>query len=401
MKIGLIKEGKIPLDKRVPFSPKQLFQLQNYYDQKVAFKVFPSDIRCFSNEEYESLGIELSEDLSDCEVLMGVKEVPLLDLLADKTYFFFSHTIKKQSYNKTLLQVLLKKNIRLIDYEVLLMPEGKRAVAFGRWAGIVGAYNALWTYGKKSGLYKIKRAYQCHGMKEILEEIQKVMLPPIKLVITGDGKVGSGALEIMNALGIRKVEPEAYLQNYYEEPVFTQLTVSDYNQRKTDGGFLLEDFFSKPEKYEGCFLPYTEVSDILITAAFWDPRAPQLFNIKDIGSPEFNISVIADITCDLEGFVPITVRPSTIEDPVYDIDRDTFEEIPAFGKQNSISVMAIDNLPCELPRDASEDFGMQLTKNVIPELLSKNSEMISRATISEGGALTQNFKYLQDFINEG
>lgn len=399
MKIGLIREYKVPTDKRVPFSPKQLAHLQMYYENSIQFIVAPSPDRCFTDEEYLAKGIEVSDDFADCDILMGVKEVPNSELISNKTYLFFSHTIKKQPYNKLLLQEILHRKIRLIDYEALKDSTGQRVVAFGRWAGLVGAYNALWTYGLKSGLYSLKRAYECHDLVELREELKKVELPPIKIVITGDGKVATGALEIMEAVGIRRVSTNDFLHAYYEEPVFTQLAASEYNQRKTDGGFDLQEFFEFPQQYEGCFTPYTEVSDILIAAAYWDPQAPALFAASEISNPDFNISVIADITCDIEGSIPTTIRPTTIADPVYDIDRERFEELPAFGKQNSISIMAIDNLPCELPRDASEDFGKQLIEQVIPEFFLSGSNVIRLGTITENGELTTHFAYLADYVN--
>ncbi|MFC4870623.1 NAD(P)-dependent oxidoreductase [Negadavirga shengliensis] len=398
MKIGLIREEKLPPDKRVAFSPRQLFQLQEYYENRVSFKVEPSPIRCYSDEEYEAKGIEVTEDVSDCEVLMGIKEVPTEKLIPDKTYFFFSHTVKGQVYNRKILQEVLKKNIRLIDYEMLHLTDGRRAAGFGRWAGIVGGYNSLWAYGKKSGLYSLRRAFQCRDSAELFEELKKVELPPIKLVITGDGKVATGVLEILEALKIRRTLPEDYLQRYFEESVYTQLGVEEYNQRRTDGGFNKGEFFRHPERYEGCFLPYAEVSDILIAAAYWDPKAPRLFQMEDISNPDFCLSVISDITCDINGSVPTTIRPSTIHDPVYDIDRESFSELPAFGRQNSISVVAIDNLPCELPRDASEDFGRQLSESVIPELLKGDAEMIENATIADNGLLKPAFQYLADYV---
>ncbi len=400
MKIGLIREYKVPTDKRVAFSPKQLIHLQMYYENRLVFKVAPSNDRCFTDEEYASIGIEVSEDLTDCDILMGVKEVPIPELIPGKTYFFFSHTLKKQPYNRQLLQEILHRDIRLIDYEALKGSNGQRVVAFGRWAGLVGAYNSLWTYGIKSGLYTLKRAHACFDVGELMEELTKVELPPIKIVITGDGKVAEGVLEIMEAVGIQRVSPDDYLHAYYDEPVFAQLGVAEYNQRKTDGGFELQEFYDFPQRYEGCFTPYTEVSDILIAAAYWDPHAPILFTAAEIASPDFNISVIADITCDIEGSIPTTIRPSTLADPVYDIDRERFEELSAFGKQNSISVMAIDNLPCELPRDASEDFGRQLSEQVIPEFFVPDSTVIRQATITENGELTAVFAYLQDYVNE-
>lgn len=400
MKIGLIREGKIPPDKRVPFTPKQVRKLLELYPNELEFKVEPSPIRCFSDAEFSDLDIEVDHDMSDCEVLMGIKEIPVDQLIPDKTYIFFSHTIKKQAYNRKLLQAVLQKNIKLIDYEVLKNESGERTVAFGRWAGIVGAYNGLWTYGKKTGLYDLKRAYECFDMSELDVELKKVQLPPIKIVVTGTGRVGKGVLEILNSVGIKQVDPKEFLHQYFDEAVFTVLSSSDFNRRKTDGGYDREEFYAEPQKYESHFLKYAEVSDILMAAAYWDSRAPRLFEMENISSDDFNISVIADITCDINGSVPTTVKASTIQDPVYDVDRDSFQLLTAFGKQNSISVMAIDNLPTELPRNASEEFGQQLMENLIPELLKPSSRILDRATIAKDGDLTLEFMYLKDYVEE-
>ena len=271
--------------------------------------------------------------------------------------------------------------------------------AFGRWAGIVGAYNGLWTYGQKTGLYHLRRAYDCFDLMELKDELKKVQLPPIKIVVTGSGRVGRGVLEVLNTVGIKQIDPHDFLFNYYEEPVFTLLGSSDYNRRKTDGGYDRDEFYSNPQKYESHFLKFTEVSDIFISAAYWDNRAPRLFRMQDIKSEDFSISVIADITCDIDGSLPTTVRASKVHDPVFDIDRDTFGELAAFGKQNSISIMAIDNLPTELPRDASKDFGEQLMKHLVPEILEPSSEMVDRATIAKEGDLTLEFIYLRDYLD--
>lgn len=400
MKIGLIRERKIPSDKRVAFSPHQIIEICNRYPNEFEFAIEPSPVRCFTDQEYEELGIKLCNDLSDCDLLMGIKEVQIEHLIPKKTYAFFSHTIKKQAHNRKLLQSILEKNIRLIDYEVLKNEKGERTVAFGRWAGIVGAYNGLWVYGQKSGLYSLKRAYECFDMKELEIELKKVQLPPIKIVVTGGGRVGKGVLEILNIVGIKQINPQDLIHQYYDEAVFTLLSSSDYNRRKTDGGYDKDEFYTNPENYESHFLKYAEVSDILIAAAFWDSRAPKLFSIKDIGSEDFNISVVADITCDIDGSIPLTTKVSTIEEPVYDIDRETFENLPAFGKQNSISVMAIDNLPTELPRNASEEFGNQLIEHFIPELQKTESKILDKATICKEGDLTLEYFYLQDFVNQ-
>jgi saccharopine dehydrogenase (NAD+, L-lysine forming) len=400
MKIGLIKEGKIPADRRVSFTPTQLAELAENYAGQLSFYVESSEIRCFTDLEYQEAGIEVVEDISFCDLLMGIKEVPIAQLINNKTYIFFSHTIKKQSHNRKLLQTILEKNIKLLDYELLKDQKGNRTVAFGRWAGIVGAYNGLWTYGQKSGLFDLKRAFECFDKQEVKRELQKVQLPPIKIVVTGTGRVAKGVVEVLNEVGIRSVSQKEFLVKYYDEPVYTVLNGSDYNRRKTDGGFDKEEFYSEPDKYESHFLKYSEVSDILIAAAYWDHRAPKLFQLEEISSEDFSLSVIADITCDIGGSVPTTLRVSTIADPVFDVDRENFSELPAFGKQTSISVMAIDNLPTELPRDASEDFGSQLITQFIPELLKENSPILEKATIANDGDLTIEFIYLKDFVEE-
>lgn len=400
MKIGIIREGKVPPDKRVAFTPKQLAELSQLFPTQLSFEVEASTIRCYQDQEYLDAGIPVVDDVSSCDLLMGIKEVPVSQLIAGKRYIFFSHTIKKQVNNRKLLQAILEKGISLMDYEILTDDKGLRTVAFGKWAGIVGAYNGLWTYGIKSGLFELKRAYECFDKKEVFAELQKVQLPPIKIVVTGSGKVGKGVAEVMEQVGLKKVSVHDFLHNYFDEAVYTVLGTADYNRRKTDGAYDRTEFYSNPELYESHFLKYAEVSDMLIAAAYWDRRAPRLFELKDIQSDDFNISVIADITCDVNGSIPTTLHASTIIDPVFDVDRSTFDEISAFGKQNSISVMAIDNLPTELPRDASEDFGNQLIKHFIPELLKANSDVLDRASITKEGDLTIEYIYLKDFVEE-
>ncbi len=399
MNIGIIREGKNPPDRRVPFCPDQLRSLSEKFGEKLTFVVQSSSHRCFADEEYRDAGIQVAEDISESDVFFGVKEVPVGNLIPDKTYFFFSHTIKKQRCNKQLLRAILEKNIRLIDYEVLKDDEGNRVVAFGRWAGIVGAYNAFWTYGKKTALYDIKRASECKDLEELKRELMHVQLPPIKIVVTGSGRVGTGVKEILEALNIPEVETHEFLHMYFEEPVFTVLSTSDYNRRKVDGGYDREEFYTSPEKYESHFLKFAEAGEMLIAAAYWDPEAPRLFKIEDINSPDFSLSVIADVTCDIGGSIPTTLRASNILDPVFDVERAGGTEIPAFGSQTSISVMAIDNLPCELPRESSRAFGQMLEKWVIPALLEGDASILERATVARDGDLTLEFMYLKDFVD--
>jgi len=400
MKIGIIREGKIPGDQRAPFTPEILKSVADSFADQLECCVEQSNLRAFSNQEYLDKGVEIVVDMSDVDVLFGVKEVPIEQLIPNKTYFFFSHTIKKQAKNKGLLQAILAKSIRLIDYELLKNPAGERVVAFGRWAGIVGAYTAFWTYGKKTGLFEISRAMALKDLEGLKGELKQVVLPPIKIIVTGRGRVGKGVLEILEILKIKEVSSQEFLFQQFDEPVFVVVSSSDYLRRKSDGGFDKTHFYAYPEDYESHFLPFAEVGELLIAAAYWDPKAPRLFELDAIKSSNFSISIIADITCDLNGSIPTTHRTTTILDPIYDVDRKTAQELPAFGKQDSISVMAIDNLPCELPRESSTEFAQQLCQWVIPELGKANSSILEKATIARDGDLTLEFMYLSDYVDD-
>lgn len=401
VKLGIIKEGKIPVDRRVPFTPAQAKEVKEQFTHVEVF-CQSSNVRCFEDEEYRQNGIEVVEEVDHCDILMGVKEVPIDNLIPGKTYFFFSHTIKEQPYNRSLLQAILSKKIRLIDYEVLTDDEGNRIVAFGRYAGIVGAYNGIWTYGKRYNLFNIRRAHECFDLEDLKTEYNKVSLPPIKIVVTGGGRVAKGAMEVLNGMGIRRVSPAELLSQQFDTPVYCQLNSRDYNKPKGGGEFIRGDFYEHPENFESDFLKYAHVADMLIAGAYWDPAAPVLFKREDIIKPEFKIKVIADITCDIEGSIPSTKRPCTIADPIYDYNpTDDKVEAPLTDEGN-ITVMAVDNLPCELPRNASEDFGRELINNVLPHLLGNDREnVIKRATIAADGALTNRYSYLQNYVNGG
>ena len=399
VKIGIIREGKVPTDKRVPFTPEQAKELQNKF-QNTEVRCQSSDIRCYTDAEYKQQGITMTNTVEECDILMGVKEVPLDKLIDNKTYFFFSHTTKKQPYNRELLQTILKKNIRLVDYENLTEPNGTRVVAFGRYAGIVGAYNGILTYGKRYNLFHLKPAHQCFDMAEMKGEYSKVDLPAIKIGVTGGGRVARGAMEVLHGMKIRRVTPKAFLEEQFNEPVFTQLNTRDYNKPKTGGEFIRSEFYANPDCYEGDFLKYAREMDLLIAGAFWDPAAPVLFNREDIMSLDFKIRVIADITCDIEGSIPSTKQPGTVDNPIYDYNPSEDNVEPALKDEGNITVMAVDNLPCELPRNASKDFGRELIDNVLPHLLGNDSEnMIERASITKEGKLTSRFAYLQDYAD--
>lgn len=398
--IGLVREGRIPPDKRVPFTPLQVQEiLQLYPEARVVCQ--RSHVRCFKDAEYASLGIPILDDLGQCDILMGIKEVQIPDLIANKTYLFFSHTLKKQPYNKKLLQEILKKKIRLIDYEALRDIQGNRLVAFGRYAGIVGAFNGLWTYGKRYNLYSLRRAFECFDINDLKLELRKVKLPPIKILLTGAGRVAKGAMETLDTVGIRKVSWEDYLSKTFNMPVYAQISSADYHVRKEGGPFNRDEFHKNPERYESTFKPFTLITDLLLAGAYWNPKAPPLFTVDNMKEKNFRMKVIADITCDINGSVPSTKRATSIVDPLYDYDPLTDQEHPPLSGDSLITVMAIDNLPCELPRSASEEFGRDLIDRILRPLLEEDPEgVIARGTIARNGHLTPHFEYLKDYVAE-
>ncbi len=398
MKIGLIKEGKTPPDKRVPLSPAQCVELQERFPN-VEVYVQSSSIRAYTDDEYKSLGIQVVDDISICDVLLGVKEVPIDQLIEGKTYFFFSHTFKKQPYNRDLLQAILEKKIRLVDYEVLRDKRGVRLIGFGRYAGIVGAYNAFRGYGLVTQRYKLRPAHECKDRAEMEQEFDKVDLPDdFKIVMTGQGRVAKGAMEILNSLNIVKVSSRQFLHDEFTHPVFAQLGVLDYNRRK--GGIVgtRNDFYANPEDYRSDFMRFAKVADMYLACHYWGEGSPFIFTREDAKKEEFKIQFVSDISADIDGPVASTIRPSTIADPFYGYDPKTESEVP-LGTQASIGVQAVDNLPCELPRDASEGFGRELIDKVLPALIEKDKdEIIARATETENGNLGEHFIYLRDWL---
>ncbi|CAN5570371.1 NAD(P)-dependent oxidoreductase [soil metagenome] len=400
LKVGIIREEKVPHDKRVPFTPEQCRMIVNDY-QGVELIIQPSDWRAFKNEEYQNEGIALQEDVSDCDILIGIKEVPKQQLMEGKKYLFFSHTIKKQPHNKELLKTIIRKNITLVDYECLVDPNGNRVIGFGRFAGIVGAYNGLMAYGKKYHLFDLKPANESHDKKEIFSFLDNAHLPNVKIVVTGGGRVANGACETMGAMNIRKVTPYEFLNYSFREAVYVQLHSDDYYMSKDHSPFSAYDFHHKPENYRCTFSDsgsYASICDMLIHCTYWDPNADILFSQKRMRDPDFRIGVIADVTCDLNGSIPSTVKATTIEDKFYGYDPMSEHVVGAFDK-NAITVMAIDNLPCELPRDASDGFGKHLFERVLPALFGEDKEgLIDRASIVKDGQLTRRFEYLRDYV---
>ncbi|CAG5086672.1 NAD(P)-dependent oxidoreductase [Parvicella tangerina] len=401
MKIGVIREGKTPPDKRVPLSPAQCERILNDYSE-VEIYVEKSEIRKFKDSEYERLGIAVVDDVSHCDVLIGVKEVPIDELIPNKKYLFFSHTFKKQPYNRDLLKAVLDKNIQLIDWEVITNTKGQRLIAFGRYAGIVGAYNGFLAYGKKSGKYELKPANECEDRAAMEAQLDQVSLPQnFKVVLTGTGRVGGGALETISCMPqIKEVSPEAFLNNEFDHPVYTVLGVSEYNKSKDGSAFDKKQFYEDPtDKFESDFLKYAKVADMYIACHYWDNRSPYIFSREDAKHPDWNIQVVADVSCDIDCAVACTIRPSTIADPIYGYNPATESE-DDFMKDGVIAVMAVDNLPCELPKDASVDFGEMFIEHVLEPLLGNDPDnIIERASETKNGKLTPHFEYLQDYVD--
>lgn len=398
MKIGIILEGKNPPDKRVPFTPEQCKLIQETYPQ-VDLVVQKSTIRAFKDEAYTEAGITLVDNLEDRDVVFGVKEVNIEDLLPNKIFFFFSHTIKEQPYNRDLLAAVIDKNIQLVDYECLTKPTGGRLVGFGRYAGIVGCYNAFLAYGQRTQTFELKAAHLCDDRKEMEAELPKIKLPNnYKIALTGLGRVAGGAIEILSKMGIKQVSPQEYLDQDFTEPVFTQLAVDDYFKKNSGEAFERKEVYNFPERFESDFFKYAAVSDMYIPCHYWDSNGPFIFTKEDMLNPDFKIRTIADISCDIDGPVPSTIRPSTIADPIYQYSIDNDSETTVINDR-VITVMAVDNLPCELPKDASEDFGNELIKNILPSLIGEDSEtIIHRASIAKAGDLTENYEYLRGYL---
>ena len=398
MKFALIKERKNPPDRRVVLSPQACQKIiQDFPDAEII--VESSDVRVFKDSEYSDLGFQVLNDVSDAQVMLGVKEVPIDALIPNKKYFFFSHTIKKQPYNRKLLQAILKKNIELFDHETIVNKEGFRIIGFGYYAGVVGAYNGIRTIGLKYNAFKLPKASFFKNRIELESELDKITLPKMKIVLTGKGRVGTGAIEVLDHMNIKEVSVDDYLNKDFNEAVYVQIDVLDYNKRKDGKQLDMFDFFDNPQEYESTFKRFTKVSDVFIAGHFYGDGAPVFYTKEDIKSPDFNIKVVADISCDVAGPVATTIRSSTIEDPIYGYDRQTGDEID-FMDKNAIAVMAVDNLPCELPDNSSRGFGKMFYDHVIPAFFNNDKDgILERAKMTENGKLTKRFAYLQDYVN--
>ena len=400
MKFGIIKERKNPPDRRVVFTPEELVRLQKEHPDAVV-KVESSAIRVFNDAAYKKLGIAVVDDISDCDVFFGVKEIPVEYLIPNKKYFFFSHTIKKQIHNRKLLQTILAKNIELYDHETIVDDKNRRLIGFGRYAGIVGAYNGFRAFGIKFDLFNLPKAETLQTKEDLFVRLKRQILPNIKIVLTGHGKVGMGAKEILDGMKLKQVSPEDFLNKIYTQAVYTQIDVLEYNKR-LDGTIPKDnnDFYTNPSAYTSNFERFSKVADVFMAGHFHGNTAPDILTQDMLQAPDCRIKVVADISCDTDGPIACTIRSSTIAEPFYGYLPIENREVP-YTHPGSIMVMAVDNLPCELPKDASEGFGEMFMKHVIPAFFNGDKDgILQRAKITENGKLTERFAYLQDYVDE-
>ncbi len=399
MKFGIIKERKIPVDRRVVFTPEELLRLKTEHKDAEIF-IESSDIRVFTDEQYSSLGLNVSNDISNCDVFFGVKEVPIDALIPNKKYFFFSHTIKKQVHNRKLLKAILEKNIEIYDHETIVDANNRRLIGFGRYAGIVGAYNGIRAFGMKFELFNLPKAETLNSKDDLIAKLKRQILPPIKIVLTGHGKVGNGAKEILLGMKIKEVSVENFLSKIYSQPVFTQINVLDYNKR-IDGKIVdNNDFYKNPQDYISDFERFTKVSDIFMAGHFHANESPNILTREMLLAADCKIKVVADISCDVDGPIACTIKASTIADPLFGYLPSSNSEV-LYTHPGAIVVMSVDNLPCELPKDASEGFGEMFMEHVIPAFFNNDKDgILARAKMTENGKLTERFKYLQDYVNE-
>lgn len=399
MKIALLKERKASGDARVLFSPKQLAEITQQYPQH-QFTVESSNTRAFTDSEYRNYGIEVTQNLNDTDVLLGIKEVPLPALIPHKTYFFFSHTTKMQPHNKTYLEGLKKSQITFYDYENFTDDNSKRLISFGKNAGLIGAYQSMRTYGLKNKLFTLPSPSNLQSFTELYTHIQNIHLPPIKIVVTGTGNVGSGINEFLKKIGVQKVTPNDFLSKKFTNPVFTQLSKKDYLLHKETNTYTESDFIAHPNRYKSTFVKFAQLAELFIGGHYHHTGMPFFFTKDDIQNTNFKINTIGDISCDVHTPIPTCLRPSTPNDPIYGYNKFSESECN-YLNEDSIAIMAVDNLPCELPRETSTDFGNQFKAHILDDLMTDlESSLLTKACVLKNGEFTKRYGYLNDFINQ-
>ena len=398
--IGIIRESRND-ENRTPLVPEHIKKYKES-NPNINFIIQPSNSRCFSDEEYELCGAKINENLNECSIIFGVKEIDPNILINNRTYLFFSHTFKinKQQKNiekhkKDLLLSILNKKITLIDYENIRGKNGTRCLGFGRFAGIVGCYNTLNLLLKVLGKQSLASAYKINDYERLVLNLKNLYFPKTKILVTGDGRVAKGVIELLNQTNIKAVSKKDFLEKKFDQPIFCNLETKDYVTNNSSPNFNLEHFIDNPQDYSSSALQYLKETDILISAHYWDPSSPKIFENEDLKVLQ-NLKIVGDITCDINGSVPTTIRSTTIEEPNYWIERYTLKEIDE--NNDGIAVMAVDNLPSELPRDSSTEFSEGIIKEVLPFLLKEDDGRILNGTITTDGSFLEKYNYLNDYI---
>ena len=398
--IGIIRESRND-ENRTPLVPEHIKKYKES-NPNINFIIQPSNSRCFSDEEYELCGAKINENLNECSIIFGVKEIDPNILINNRTYLFFSHTFKinKQQKNiekhkKDLLLSILNKKITLIDYENIRGKNGTRCLGFGRFAGIVGCYNTLNLLLKVIGKQSLASAYKINDYERLVLNLKNLYFPKTKILVTGDGRVSKGVIELLNLTNIKAVSKKDFLEKKFDQPIFCNLETKDYVTNNSSTNFNLEHFINNPQDYSSSALQYLKETNILISAHYWDPSSPKIFENEDLKDLQ-NLKIVGDITCDINGSVPTTIRSTTIEEPNYWIERYTLKEIDE--NNDGIAVMAVDNLPSELPRDSSTEFSEGIIKEVLPFLLKEDDGRILNGTITTDGSFLEKYNYLNDYI---
>lgn len=401
MKIGLIRETKVPEDNRVALTPKHLAELQRSFPQD-DFVVQASETRAYSDEAYRNAGVQVAENVDDCDILFGIKEADIRTLIPNKHYFFFGHIAKMQAYNRPLLQTLIAKRITFSDYEYLVDDDNQRVCAFGWWAGVVGTYYTLRGYGLRHHLYELPQPDKHFTLEKLTQALKSAQLPPIKILVTGNGRVSHGAQHILEEIGAARLTEEQFLADMPVSRLSFCAVDADRLVARNDGGVFSWDHFTQnPSAYHSDFMRWARKADVLVSAHFWAPEAPVYLSQENLADPALRIRLIGDITCDIQGSIQSTLRASTHAEPYYDYNPATGQEEPAFSNDSNISVMAVDTCPNALALDTSAYFGDMLMQHVLTPLLKReHSNIIQRATILENGTLTPHFAYLQSFAEE-
>ncbi len=398
--IGIVRESRND-ENRTPLVPEHIKKYKES-NPNINFIIQPSNNRCFSDKEYELSGAKINENLNECSIIFGVKEIDQNILINNRTYLFFSHSFKinKQQKiieknKKDLLLSILNKKITLIDYENIRGKNGTRCLGFGRFAGIVGCYNTLNLLLKVLGKQSLASAYKINDYERLVLNLKNLYFPKTKILVTGDGRVAKGVIELLNQTNIKAVSKKDFLEKKFDQPIFCNLETKDYVTNNSSTNFNLEHFINNPQDYSSSALQYLKETNILISAHYWDPSSPKIFENEDLKDLE-NLKIVGDITCDINGSVPTTIRSTTIEEPNYWIERNNLKEIDE--NNDGIAVMAVDNLPSELPRDSSTEFSEGITNEVLPFLLKEDDGRILNGTITTDGSFLEKYNYLNNYI---